>query len=400
MSYTLTVPSSHAEGDFSNPALSPSVIHLKAKLAPELDNLQAHAAFDSALDKVDPTHEVQSLKSDIIGVKALFSTILHNFEKHDREVKRLGVGSNGSKSDVEPLAPKWAALRKRFNQLINESQTNAVDAYVVLEQYVAILTAETTESRGLNDIKTEVGNFLSIVDDKTKEATSIKESFVQLAEDVRSFDNDIEDTLFAIQTTETGVNLELQATRQDVQVLHERLAQVTKEMTDLGIACIACLSTGALSAGANLIDQSSFLAAVPLGVSAAKNWRETRALKKQIRERERTVSKLKEKVDALVSLKDSLGYSSKSLGSLADKIDAISGVWHLIKTDMYELRSTLSLAVTGGTTSFFETKLSVTRKIYQKLVVSLQEYARETAECNGEEECPDVFGLGEDDGEH
>ncbi|KAJ8469170.1 hypothetical protein ONZ51_g9165 [Trametes cubensis] len=45
MSYTLTVPSSHAEGDFSNPALSPSVIHLKAKLAPELDNLQAHAAF-------------------------------------------------------------------------------------------------------------------------------------------------------------------------------------------------------------------------------------------------------------------------------------------------------------------------------------------------------------------
>ena len=112
MSYTLTVPSSHAEGDFSNPALSPSVIHLKAKLAPELDNLQAHAAFDSALDKVDPTHEVQSLKSDIIGVKALFSTILHNFEKHDREVKRLGVGSNGSKSDVEPLAPKWAALRK------------------------------------------------------------------------------------------------------------------------------------------------------------------------------------------------------------------------------------------------------------------------------------------------
>ncbi|KAJ8455793.1 hypothetical protein ONZ51_g12335 [Trametes cubensis] len=225
MSYTLTVPSSHAEGDFSNPALSPSVIHLKAKLAPELDNLQAHAAFDSALDKVDPTHEVQSLKSDIIGVKALFSTILHNFEKHDREVKRLGVGSNGSKSDVEPLAPKWAALRKRFNQLINESQTNAVDAYVVLEQYVAILTAETTESRGLNDIKTEVGNFLSIVDDKTKEATSIKESFVQLAEDVRSFDNDIEDTLFAIQTTETGVNLELQATRQDVQVLHERLAQ-------------------------------------------------------------------------------------------------------------------------------------------------------------------------------
>ena len=64
-----------------------------------------------------------------------------------------------------------------------------------------------------------------IVDDKTKEATSIKESFVQLAEDVRSFDNDIEDTLFAIQTTETGVNLELQATRQDVQVLHARLAQ-------------------------------------------------------------------------------------------------------------------------------------------------------------------------------
>ncbi|KAH9887926.1 hypothetical protein C8Q73DRAFT_794375 [Cubamyces lactineus] len=410
MSFTVTLPSpiERAGGDFSNPALSPSVIRLKAKLAPTLDTLEAHTAFDSALEKVDPTHEVRGLKRDIIGIKVLFSKLYHDFEKHDREVRRLCMESSGPRSDVGPLAPKWAALRKRFNQLINESQTNAVDAYIVLDQYVAVLTAETLESRGLHDFKSEVGNFLSRIEDKTQEADSIKESFSELAEDVRSFKNDIEETLFAIQPADKRVHLELEAARQDVQALHERLAQVTKEMTSLGIACIACLSTGALSAGVFLLKLSpqaataavsSLLAAVPLGVSAAKSWRETRGLTKEIGERERAITELRKKADALASLKDSLKHSSKSLDNLADKIDAISGIWHTIKTDMLELRSALSLTVAGEVTSYLKTKLDVARTIYQKLVISLREYAREVHDLSQEEECPDVFGLGEGDSE-
>ncbi|KAJ8456757.1 hypothetical protein ONZ51_g11934 [Trametes cubensis] len=251
MSITITAPSSSAEytGNLSSPVLPASALHLQGALSPELDTPEIHSKFESALQKIDPTLEIRRLNSVIIELKTLFRKLFLDFGKHDREAKRLGVRSDGL-DGVQPLAPQWDVLRKRFHTLIDESQTNAMDASAVLKQYVNIFTEETLQSRDCSIIKAEIDNLVLMIDDRANRARTIEGSFSDLSEDVRTFDDNTQDTLAAIHANAKVVYQELEGTRHDIRALHERLTQVTKEMTEMGIACIACLSTGALSAGA------------------------------------------------------------------------------------------------------------------------------------------------------
>ncbi|KAJ8455790.1 hypothetical protein ONZ51_g12338 [Trametes cubensis] len=116
---------------------------------------------------------------------------------------------------------------------------------------------------------------------------------------------------------------------------------------------------------------ASILGSIPLGVAAAKKWKETRKLRNLIWEREHAMTELQEKYGRVRMLEESLQHSMESLTSLADKIDAISGIWHLL----------------------FMQKLSITRGVYRNLVDTLEEYVRETAVLDGEKDHPDVFGL-------
>ncbi|KAJ8454891.1 hypothetical protein ONZ51_g12768 [Trametes cubensis] len=395
MTLTTTAAQSSVDADY--------VLRLKGAWSSELDTPSIHADFEAALQKADPTLEIRRLNLVVLELKTLFRKLSLDFAKHDREVRRLRVRADG----VQPLKPRWDKFRERFGALLDESQTNAMDASSVLKQYVNIFNEETLQSRDCNNLKTELENLIIMVDDRSNKAKTIEGSFTELADDIRAFEDDIGDTAKAAQDHAKNVYQDLEASRADVEALRARLTQVTKEMHEMGVACIACLSAGALSAGVFLLKLSpeaataavaSVLTAVPLGAKAAKKWKETRKLRKQIREGERSISELERKYGALRVLQDSLGHSQGDLEGLASKIDAISEIWHLIKTDMNELRSQLSTVTTGKVTDLFMLKLSITRGVYHKLVQTLDEYARETTVAAGEDhDVGAVFGLcGED----
>ncbi|KAH9887916.1 hypothetical protein C8Q73DRAFT_711175 [Cubamyces lactineus] len=398
MTLTTTAPSSPVtrRGD---PSDADYVLRLKGAWSPELDTPRIHADFEAALQKADPTLEIRRLNSVVLELKTLFRKLSLDFAKHDREVKRLGVRADG----VQSLRPQWDKFHKRFLALLDESQMNAMDASSVLKQYVNVFNDETMQSRDCNNLKTELENLILMVDDRANKAKTIEGSFTNLADDIRAFEDDIEDTVKAVQDYAKDVYQDLEASRTEVEALRVRLTQVTKEMHEMGVACIACLSAGALSAGVFLLKLSpeaataavaSVLTAVPLGAKAAKKWKETRKLRKQIREGERSVSVLERKYGALRVLQDSLGHSQGDLEGLASKIDAISEIWHLIKTDMNELRSQLSTVTTGQVTDLFMLKLSITRSVYHKLVQTLDEYARETVvHAEDDHDFGAVFGL-------
>ncbi|KAI0324388.1 hypothetical protein GY45DRAFT_383572 [Cubamyces sp. BRFM 1775] len=375
------------------------ILRLKGAWSPELDTPGIHADFEAALQKADPTLEIRRLNCVVLELKTLFRKLSLDFGKHDREMKRHRVRSDG----VQPLRPQWDKFRERFLALLDESQTNAMDASSVLKQYVNLFNDETLQSRDCNNLKTELENLILMVDDRANKAKTIEGSFTGLADDIRAFEDDIGDTIRAVQDHAKNVFQDLEASRAEVEALRGRLTQVTKEMHEMGIACIACLSAGALSAGVFLLKLSpeaataavaSVLTAVPLGAKAAKKWKETRKLRKQIREGERSISELERKYGTLRVLQDSLGHSQGDLEGLASKIDAISEIWHLIKTDMNELRSQLFTVTTGKVTDLFMLKLNITRSVYHKLVQTLDEYARETVvHGEGEHDIGAVFGL-------
>ncbi|KAI0330786.1 hypothetical protein GY45DRAFT_1370556 [Cubamyces sp. BRFM 1775] len=403
MSSTITIPSGPtATGGVS--ALSPSVLHLMAELTPELNKPQVHSTFESAFQKADPSHEIRRLKSDVKDLTTLFTRIYIQCKKNDHDAEDLGV-RNGP-NPLQPLAPQWAVLRKQFDDLLDQSRKNASDASAVLKQHTNLFTKEILQSCDCDIIKIEVENLLEMINDRADKAKIIEGSFTELSDEVRTFEFKIQDAQKATQSTTKVVYHELETTRGNVRALRDRLTKVTKEMTEMGVACIACLSAGALSTGAFLLNLSpqaattavvSVIGAVPLCAGVVKDWWETRGLRKRIQKDEATLSELEKKHDRLLGLEESLMHSQESLSSLADKIDAISSVWHTIKADMTQLHSELSTVVLGKVTPLFMQKLTITHEVYRKLVDGLGEYAHGTAVLAGGEKCPGVCKLCESD---
>ncbi|KAI0659991.1 hypothetical protein C8Q70DRAFT_1053790 [Cubamyces menziesii] len=72
--------------------------------------------------------------------------------------------------------------------------------------------------------------------------------------------------------------------------------------------------------------------------------------------------------------------TNSQIANLALNIGALSNIWRYIRTDMVELRSLLGTVVGGGhITELFLHKLTITRTVYEKLVVASEEYSRETS---------------------
>ncbi|KAJ8481183.1 hypothetical protein ONZ51_g6164 [Trametes cubensis] len=333
----------------------------------ELDTCGIHADFEAALQMADPTLEIRRLNYCIHEFKTLLRQLTIDFAKHDRNVQARAYGR-------QPLKPRWAAFCDQFDGILDESLTNATNASAFLRQYVYAFE-ETLQSRDCDNLKTEVENLMIAIDNMTDCSKTIRGSCTDLADNIRTFEDEIGDILRTGQDHAQNVHHDFDTLRADVETLRARLVQVTQEMHDIGVSCIACLSVGALSAGISFFTLSpqtanavvvSALSTVPHGVEAAKKWKEARNLGRQLREGELLISKSERKYSALRVSQDPPEQLRGNFENLASKIDRISGIWHFLKADMYELHSQLSTVTTGKITDLFVLKLRITRSVYHK----------------------------------
>ncbi|KAJ8456759.1 hypothetical protein ONZ51_g11936 [Trametes cubensis] len=389
--------------------LSPAVLEHQAQLKNQLENAELHEHFATALQNVDPTSEVLSLKERIQDIRVGFRDLSISLGHLDNKLNRRKfkflrhIGSKG-------LRPRWDFFQEascvkhgflhlvmtfrntlqRFKTLLDQSQLNATDASAFLRQNLHIFTDEhVQDAEKVGALKQEIENFMTIIGSRIDHAGKLRDSLSRLSDDIRLFGREISEKVeYAQQHNESLFN-ELSEAYYKLQSLEVNLQSVTEELSDISLACFNCLSAGASSAAFFFVKLAphaartavgSILDAVPQGISAARKRAEVTRLRVQIQETRETISDLRKNHTAVNELTQLMQDTNAQVANLAVNIDALSNIWRYIRTDMVELRSLLGTVVGGGhITELFLHKLTITRTVYRKLVVALEEYSRETA---------------------
>ncbi|KAI8974781.1 hypothetical protein BD414DRAFT_173997 [Trametes punicea] len=396
--------------DASHPYLPDGVLQIRAELSPHLeDNHKRHDEFEAGLNHANPDKEIRRLNKTIEEIEQTFAKLSRAFGRHDKEAERLGVQWRDG-----PLRVRWDELRTTFEMLLHDSRQNASGARAVLMQYVNLFTNENLSDSTLYDaIKTEIKNLLVMVYEKAEQARDFEDRFKDLAESVRDFDTyDLRDALRDAGVQAQRLREDITAARQHVQELYRQVAETSKEMTNMGLACLSCLSTAAVSAGVFLFKLSpeaattamgSVLAAIPFGARAVKKWKEKKRsrlsfrlarnrapslaanldieLRKDIVRLENSIRDLEGKSEGIDCLQYRLLRVGDDIDGVASKIATISGIWHAIKTDMQDFHAQLETVVCGDrVTSLFLQKLKITRAVYCKLIDVLSIYGRTSSD--------------------
>ncbi|KAI0663661.1 hypothetical protein C8Q70DRAFT_951790 [Cubamyces menziesii] len=181
----------------------------------------------------DFSTEVRGLNDDIVNLKTSFLELLNVLERHDREARHSGPGvayMGLENSDARPLAPQWTEINERFSTLVDYSREIAEHAYNHLKQHVQITFAiGPSQLHDCDTIKTNVDGFISSFDEQANEYALCERALSNLVERARHLEG----------ATGRIISPVLKATYEEVQALRDRLSHATKEITEVGVACLA-----------------------------------------------------------------------------------------------------------------------------------------------------------------
>ncbi|KAI0330788.1 HET-domain-containing protein [Cubamyces sp. BRFM 1775] len=318
--------------------LSPSVLEHQARLQGELETTELHEHFATVLNDVDPTSEVHSLKERIQDICVAFRELGMSFSLLDNELKRRKskflrhLGSKG-------LRARWNLFEERFKALLDQSQLNAMDASAVLKQNLHIFTDEhVQDSDRVGALKQEIEILITIIGGKIDHAGRLRDNFSRLSKDIRLFGGEIGEKVDCAQQHTAAL-------RNKVLEAHQRLQAFATSVQPF---------TGERSAweAANIL---------------LRTWQTQESIKQ-----------LQKQHAGLTELTEFMQETNNTVMESVLNIDALSNIWRCLRTDMVELRSLLGTVGGGHITELFLHKLTITRTVYRKLVVALEEYSRES----------------------
>ncbi|KAI0628074.1 hypothetical protein C8Q77DRAFT_1068692 [Trametes polyzona] len=379
------------ETETPHPLLNENVLRLYADMEASLhkrleepltDTSLLDKTFREALEQASGKviENVQGLTTAVREIKVAFKEI--GLALHAYDLAAASKADNGVKPQL--LRPQWTTFEKTFNDLLNLSHKNARGAINILEDYnlvfpekVEIQTAERFE-----EVKVEVRNLITSIDADSDKAYEIEQSFMSLATNLREFEITIE---HAVKISSERVSKDLEETRQKIASLSLKLAQVKTEMRDAGLACIATLSAGAISAAYLFFTLSptsaqtlvaSVLAAVPLAIQYKDKAADSKKLKAALQESKHKLSELTKQDELLHKYQAALGGTKRDIEDMCCKIETIAGVWQALKADFQLLDSELTKALGPGIkfTKLVNSKIEKSRQVYVKLKELLEAY--------------------------
>ncbi|EIW54650.1 uncharacterized protein TRAVEDRAFT_22578 [Trametes versicolor FP-101664 SS1] len=380
---------SQLEDALHGPDAAPSI--------PSLDTI-FHDNMQKTSEKA--VENVKGLTASICDIRTSFAAISKDLHSFDLQAKVTGATQG-----PPPLKPDWerfhACSRQKFEDLLNQSHKNARQAIAVLNNYNDLFPeGEDIDASKYDDIKAEIQNVIMGIDGDGEKAFEIEQGFTTLARNIREFGITIEKT---VNVNSSRVLNKLNETRTRVDGLSLKLSGVKSEMRNAGLACVACLSAGAISAaflfftlsptsahafavgfigiaGPALPDpffpKASVLAAVPSAITFKDKIQEARDLKAQIKEGKEEMAQLCQQSALLVKYQSLMSSTKHDIEDLCAKIDAISGIWYALKADFQQLHAQLTKAAGPNIkyTSFMKKKIANSRVVYSRLVQLLNAY--------------------------
>ncbi|KAL1948619.1 hypothetical protein VTO73DRAFT_10425 [Trametes versicolor] len=386
----------------------PALPHLsKETVQTHYDELHTHLSDPKIHDQASATlidgleGSREKVKKEIAGLTSSLCEIRKSFDDIGVELGHFGLKDQWS---------EFVTDHKTFNKLVGTSRQNAANAVAVLNDFATIFPeGARIEKDDFDDLKAEVQNFIAV---SVAFSSSylwfwmIQGGFSALAEHIRSFEVTLEKAV--IESTH-AVSSKLQEARQKVADLHMQLTQVKSDMTHVGLACVACLSAGAIStaflfftlsptaAHALVVGQiplfvrfashtvpppppyqGSLFALVPTAIEFKNKIEESKELRKQLKLESKHVADLSKEADFLKAYHDALDKTNANIEGLCTKIDNIAGIWHALESDFMILLGQLE-NIAGpeiNYTRLVNKKVATPRRMYVELSRLLEEYVR------------------------
>ncbi|KAI0324390.1 hypothetical protein GY45DRAFT_1331609 [Cubamyces sp. BRFM 1775] len=365
----------------------PSLSAQQTQLQDFLETAEGHERFTASLQSADTTEDIQTLSAIIRELKHAFREMGDYLGVLDKKMKRRKFSFLRQAGDTS-LRAEWKILHKRFLALLDRSQANAFQASALLKQYTQLFTgAHEQDLQYCNSLKKEIENFMEITKMNIEKATSFRDHFSSLSDDIRLFGMELHGKVESAKERDDSLLRELSEAYAELGKLEHLLGKVSKELLEFSSACLANLAAGAREAGRFFVKfapnavhsaMASVFDAVPQGIDAARKRAEVASLQVQIREAQERIAKLRRHRGAVRELTESMQRANVAVDNVSFRIDALSDIWKHLHWDMVELNSMLATVVCGkAVPQLFLRKLSLTPIIYHKLTTALDMYARE-----------------------
>ncbi|KAI0659411.1 hypothetical protein C8Q70DRAFT_140048 [Cubamyces menziesii] len=365
----------------SDPAVAQYQLSLNKSLAKDADFNAVSERFSDAFHNPEVqdqiVKDIHELTNTIKDIKEAFRRIGESLVEFDNAVF-LDVDG-----DHLQLGRPWRAYQTRFQEILDRSFDNASSAAAFLNQYSrAILT--DVDQASYKELQTELQAFVKKLEAKAADALQTKNDFTRLADDLRLFSQVIEE---ALKKAGARIDYELIAAKARLRNLQSQLEEVQHKLKHVGMACVSTLTVGAVSAGFVIFTLSpiamiavvgSAIGSAITGIKYLQAKREAARLQEEIKEYNELISQLLEREKLLRKYLERLETTKQEIAGLASQVDAISGIWQHLRSDMIQLQEQLALATDPEMpiTGRFMKKIAATRELYTKLAMLLNMYAK------------------------
>ncbi|KAJ8482859.1 hypothetical protein ONZ51_g5078 [Trametes cubensis] len=389
----------------SDPAVAQYQLSLNKSLAKDADFNAVSERFSDAFHNPEVqdqiVKDIHELTNTIKDIKEAFRRIGESLVEFDNAVF-LDVDG-----DHLQLGRPWRAYQTRFQEILDRSFDNASSAAAFLNQYSrAILT--DVDQASYKELQTELQAFVKVpsfvyldippftvfpqkLEAKAADALQTKNDFTRLADDLRLFSQVIEE---ALKKAGARIDYELIAAKARLRNLQSQLEEILSpqkpdnvQLKHVGMACVSTLTVGAVSAGFVIFTLSpiamiavvgSAIGSAITGIKYLQAKREAARLQEEIKEYNELISQLLEREKLLRKYLERLETTKQEIAGLASQVDAISGIWQHLRSDMIQLQEQLALATDPEMpiTGRFMKKIAATRELYTKLAMLLNMYAK------------------------
>ncbi|KAH9923451.1 uncharacterized protein BXZ73DRAFT_79513 [Epithele typhae] len=382
--------------------MSPTATYTQTKPAPEVISiaLKAVESIEStgATEVVKQAFESPKVAKTVADeIKSLAATV-NDIRRRNRQIRADVLDFDNARftrrnGTVIALSPEWDMLSNRFDEHLNLSHRNAVEASAFMKQYTRAVL-EDFDLEEIQDIKKDLKFFAEKLNEKVDGAHKTQVKFESLAKDVALFKEKI---AIALDDAEKPINDMLKPAEEKLKGIEAQVKHVSDQLSAIGKATTELLSIGAgavtqvihtLAPGAMILVITTIFELAENGVEYLKLRRELSSLKPSL-EKAREEFRQREEEHKREHLRyekyeRSLRGTQREIDGLVEKLEVLAHIWQHLQIDMLELTTQLELVVGSDESKVkrFVRKLSGTRDLYRSLTEMLDNYARGVQDSN------------------
>ncbi|KAF8310730.1 hypothetical protein DL93DRAFT_1568303 [Clavulina sp. PMI_390] len=271
-----------------------------------------------------------------------------------KEFDDLGLGNEGS----TPLNKTWAGYRERFVKLLNDSRSlageiaDSCDVYLkVIVKPVANLPTSATEEekqlKGIEALLREIDTFCEEGEEIEQKASTMRDAFSTLAEDIKSFRDGFEKygekRKLANKEKMDNIDKEIEKLNDDLKELQGKITKLTYAMVGTGVATgVLATATAFFPLASLAIFIVGLIAVTGEGIALAVLNKQASDIHDNIRGKQKQKANLVAENNKIDTIRTDLAQLNKNqIEGVLNSLEFFRVLWAQISSDVQSIKTYL-----------------------------------------------------------